>query len=245
MDKRLQEIAENFDKMKIGLDDMFKFHCTECGKCCTQREDIMLTPRDVYNMAKELQMTPIDMIREYCEVYIGHDSRFPIVRILPRRSIRRCPFLKDRKCSIHKAKPTVCAMFPIGRAIKSESGQLDIEKLKEKGIQYILQPITCGDDSETFTVRQYLEMFGLPVDDPFFFEWQSLLCSVSVFAREAEKKVSEKTMQLVWNTVFVCAYVSYDMDQQFIPQFMKNKEGLMHAIGKIRQTLPANNKEDN
>ena len=81
-------------------------------------------------------------------------------------------------------------------------------------------------------------MFGLPVDDPFFFELQSLLCSVSVFAREAEKKVSEKTMQLVWNTVFVCAYVSYDMDQQFMPQFMKNKEDLMHAIDIIRQTLP-------
>ena len=238
MDKRLQEIAENFDKMKIGLDDTFKFHCTECGKCCTQREDIMLTPRDVYNMAKELQMTPSNMIQEYCEVYIGHDSRFPIVRILPRRAIRRCPFLKDRKCSIHKAKPTVCAMFPIGRAIKAESGKLDVEKLKELGIQYILQPITCGDDSETFTVRQYLEMFGLSIDDPFFFEWQSLLCSVSAFIREMEKKVSEETMQMFWSTVFVCAYVSYETDEPFMSQFMKNKEDLMNAIDIIRQAIP-------
>ena len=237
MDTRLQEIAGILDKLKIGLDDTFKFHCTKCGKCCTQREDIMLTPRDVYNMAKELRMAPSEMIHEYCEVYIGHDSRFPNVRILPRGAIRRCPFLKDRKCSIHRAKPTVCAMFPIGRAIKAKSGRLDIESLKEKDIQYILQPITCGDDSETFTVRQYLEMYGLPVDDPFFFEWQLLLYSVSTFAREVEKKVSEKTMQLVWNTLLVCAYFSYDIDQPFMPQFMKNKEDLMQTIDIIRQTL--------
>ena len=130
----------------------------------------MLTPRDVYRMAKELQMTPNDIVQEFCECYIGDTSRVPVVRILPRRAIRRCPFLKDRKCSIQKAKPTVCAMFPIGRAIVRDTNRLDTESLQKTGIQYILQPITCGDDSETFTVRQYLEMFGIPIDDPFFFE---------------------------------------------------------------------------
>ena len=47
MDNRLKEIADNLDKMKIGLDDTFKFNCTMCGKCCKNREDILLTPRDL------------------------------------------------------------------------------------------------------------------------------------------------------------------------------------------------------
>lgn len=34
MDNRLKEIVDNFDQMKIGLDEPFKFHCTMCGKCC-------------------------------------------------------------------------------------------------------------------------------------------------------------------------------------------------------------------
>ena len=237
MDKRLQEIAENFDKMKIGLDDTFKFHCTECGKCCTQREDIMLTPRDVYNMAKELRMAPEDMIKEYCEWYIGDTSRFPVVRILPRRAIRRCPFLKDLKCLIHKAKPTVCAMFPVGRAIMQNTNQFDAESLKKAGIQYILQPINCGDDSETFTVRQYLEMFGIPIEDPFFFEWQSLVLTVSTFVRKAEKKIPEQLMEMIWMAVFVCAYVYYDTEKPFLPQFLKSKDELLQLIDGVRKDL--------
>lgn len=49
MDKRLKEIVDNFDSMKIGVDEPFRFHCTMCGKCCINREDILLTPRDIWN----------------------------------------------------------------------------------------------------------------------------------------------------------------------------------------------------
>ena len=115
MDNRLKEIVDNFDSLKIGLDEPFRFHCTMCGKCCINREDILLTPRDMYSMAKELQISPEELFKRYCETYIGHDSCIPIVRLKPRGSIKRCPLLKDRKCSVHKAKPGACAMFPIGR----------------------------------------------------------------------------------------------------------------------------------
>ena len=56
MDTRLKEIVDNFEKMKIGVDEPFKFHCTMCGKCCINREDILLTPKDLYNMSKELKI---------------------------------------------------------------------------------------------------------------------------------------------------------------------------------------------
>ena len=29
MDTRLKEIVDNFEKMKIGVDEPFKFHCTK------------------------------------------------------------------------------------------------------------------------------------------------------------------------------------------------------------------------
>lgn len=72
MDKRLQAIAENFDKMKIGVDEPFKFNCTMCGKCCKGRIDILLNPKDVFDLAKELNMAPIQVIEKYCEVYVGN-----------------------------------------------------------------------------------------------------------------------------------------------------------------------------
>ena len=92
-DQRLEYIAGNLDAMKIGLDETFRFHCTMCGKCCTGREDILLS------MSKELDLSAGELFQKYCEAYIGHDSRIPIVRLLPRGSARRCPLLKNRKRS--------------------------------------------------------------------------------------------------------------------------------------------------
>ena len=91
MDKRLQYIAENLDTMTVGVDEPFKFHCDMCGKCCINREDILLNAKDIYNMSKELQMEPVDMFKKYCETYIGESSRIPIVRIKPRGSIKAHP----------------------------------------------------------------------------------------------------------------------------------------------------------
>lgn len=136
MDNRLQYIAENLDAMTIGVDEPFKFHCDMCGKCCIHREDILLNEKDIYNMAKELQMEPVDMFKKYCETYIGESSRIPIVRIKPRGSIKRCPLMKEHKCSIHKAKPTVCAMFPIGRCIQMDVSNWNAE-ISTGDIRYI------------------------------------------------------------------------------------------------------------
>lgn len=45
MDERLKYITDNFDNLHIGLDDTFRFHCDQCGKCCIDREDILLNPK--------------------------------------------------------------------------------------------------------------------------------------------------------------------------------------------------------
>ena len=42
MDQRLQHIVEHYDEMCIGTDEHFRFHCKQCGKCCINREDILL-----------------------------------------------------------------------------------------------------------------------------------------------------------------------------------------------------------
>ena len=107
MNERMKNIIEDFEKKQLGPDEPFKFHCTMCGKCCINRENILLNPRDMYNLAKELNMTPHEVMNTYCETYIGSDSRMPVVRLKPRGEIKRCPLLKDRKCSVHSEAHTV------------------------------------------------------------------------------------------------------------------------------------------
>lgn len=93
MDQRLRHIVEHYDEMCIGTDEHFRFHCKQCGKCCINREDILLNPKDLYNISKELGLAPRDTIAQYCEVYLGQNSRIPIVRL------KREDLLSVARCS--------------------------------------------------------------------------------------------------------------------------------------------------
>jgi hypothetical protein len=67
-----QELIENLEQHRIGLDDVFAFKCRECGKCCKNREDILLNSRDVYKIATALDLTHEQVIEKYCDTYIGN-----------------------------------------------------------------------------------------------------------------------------------------------------------------------------
>lgn len=224
MDARLKEIAENFEKLKIGMDEPFKFHCTMCGKCCIHREDILLTPKDLYNMSKELGTTPKEFVEQYCESYIGDTSRMPIVRLKPRGSVRRCPLLKDCKCSVHKVKPVACAMFPIGRALIFKAGEELPDRITADQVQYIFNKPDCGDDTETHTVREWLSAFGLSTEDEFFVKWQKTSMELGHIFRDIEKSACVKVMNMIWSAAYIGLYLRYDMEKEFLPQFEENTQ---------------------
>lgn len=237
MDKRLTSIVNDLDRMKIGLDDSFKFDCKMCGKCCIHREDILLNPKDVYNLAKELNLKTEEIVEQFCEIYIGHDSRIPIVRLLPRGNVSRCPLLKDRKCIAHKSKPTVCALFPIGRFILlAGKTATDIDM---NSIQYIFNKPDCkgSEGTETHTVREWLESFGIPVKDEFFIKWQSIVMEMGTVFRTIEKKVCEKTMETLWNAALVGLYLHYDTEQDFMSQFDENVLKFTELLHSVAQNV--------
>ena len=50
MNTRIEEIVNAIEHNKLAADDSFRFHCTQCGECCINREDILLTPLDLFRM---------------------------------------------------------------------------------------------------------------------------------------------------------------------------------------------------
>ena len=233
MDEILKNIITNFGGRQIGMDEEFKFHCTECGKCCTNREDILLNARDIYNMSRELGISTEELFRRHCETYVGDDSRIPIVRIKPKGSVKRCPLLKDRRCSVHKAKPSVCAMFPIGRFLQVGDAEGNIRDVTVDDVQYIFTKPDCGDDAESHTVREWLGAFGIPLQDQFYIMWQKIIVETSMVYRQLEMKVSPHVMQLAWQACFMELYLNYDTGEEFMPQFTDNVQSFHGLLQEL------------
>ncbi len=228
-----EELAANIENMTIGLDDTFQFHCVRCGQCCINREDILLSPMDIYKMAKELKLTPSQFFAKYCETYVGDTSRIPIIRLQPIGEEKRCPLLKNRKCSIHKAKPSVCALYPLGRYISIKKDDYSTEGIGDSVVKYLLQPIECGDNSQTHTVRDWLADFDIETEDEAFIRWHQTIAKLSSTIAELEKKWDAITMIEVWFMVRVFLYEHYDTDEPFQPQFEENAGIVNNMLGDI------------
>ena len=57
-------MLQNIQLNTVGLDDTFKFHCDQCGKCCAYRDDIILSTMDIFKMAKELKISQVVFYHE-------------------------------------------------------------------------------------------------------------------------------------------------------------------------------------
>lgn len=229
MDTRMQAVANDFETRKIGFDEKFSFHCTQCGACCVNREDILLTTKDVFRMAKKLGMTQKEFVEKYCDVYVGSDSRVPLVRLQPHGKDKRCPLLQNKRCIVHSVKPSVCALFPLGRGMCFKDKQQEAFEFS-----YFLQEINCGDCSEEFTVREWLAQFGMQPEDEFSIQWMPFVSRLSEFLREAEKHCEQTVMEMLWSYCFVILFFDYSMEEDFMPQFQQR----INSITKFMDNAP-------
>lgn len=240
MDNRLQKIYEDYQNhtlRTLGLDDTFQFKCRACGKCCKNREDIILTTRDLYNIAKSLGRTTQYVIDRYCDVYIGDSSHIPLVRLQPSGPERACPLLRDRRCVVHNAKPSVCALFPLGRL--SETPMDDgTEKPHFTRPAYFLQPVDCGTREETHTVRDWLEQCGMPANDEFYGLWTDTTVFLSsLFHKLETRKIPENSLHLLWDITFSALYLSYNTKTDLMSQFRDNTAKVKGFLTGIESTI--------
>lgn len=237
MDERMERILK-YKNNKLGLDDTFHFHCTQCGECCFNREDIILTPKDLFRITKKLKLTIPETLCRYCDVYVGPSSRIPLVRLMPVGSQKKCPLLKKRKCTVHDVKPTVCGLFPLGRAAQGTNAAVH-SVLATSPIEYFYTPPGCGDNSETHTVREWITAFDIPVMDNFFLDWAQLQAKLSTKLIKAESQFDTKFMEALWQSIHTYLYVKYDISKDFYPQFQDN----MRQLSALMDMIPLKDSE--
>lgn len=142
---------EEDDFPPLALGDTFSFSCRGCGGCCKDRQDIVLSGYDLYRLCARLQLPPELVLNAFCRVYTGKVSLLPVARLQPREeSGNNCPFLFNNRCSVHEAKPLVCALYPLGQTIELNGS-----------ITYFCQDSSCGGPRMEFTLQDYLDSFSI------------------------------------------------------------------------------------
>ena len=134
---------------------------------------------------------------------------------------------------IHDAKPAVCAMFPLGRAIRIDKEDAEKDELPPMKVEYIISPIDCGDFSETHTVKDWLESFGIPLEDEYFLKWQKTISMLSPRIQKLEKELDDNLMDKIISVMYIKLYLDYDLGIDFYPQFVKNADGCVEMLKMI------------
>lgn len=209
----------------LNLDSTFRFRCKQCGNCCRNREDILISPYDLSRIAQHLSVKPKDVIDRYCLFYIGRNSHLPVVLLKAIGKDKHCPFLQNNRCAIHASKPTVCALFPLGRFANIREGSGET--------QYLLQPVSCGAKDETHTVREWLSSLDLLESDAWFQVWQKTIAELSPLMRRLDEKLPEDLLNMLNSILFTEMYLAYRMDMDFLSQFRANMEKLAELLKNI------------
>ena len=213
----MEKLIADLDKLKIGMDDLFQFSCNRCGKCCYWRDDIMVSPSDVFRASKVLEMQPLVFVSKYCEVFLGGQSRIPLVRVKSDAKDGHCVLLKNKQCSVHQGKPVVCAIYPLGRYIDVTDPKDDLK------VGYLNQGHNCGC-SESHTVREWILSFGLEKEDEIFKQWSVYQSRFGKMFQDLERMLTDEEFSN-FIVVFVgLVYGLYDTSKEFLPQLINNCE---------------------
>ena len=225
-----QKMVEELMHHPLKSDDEFLFRCDQCGECCKDRADILLSPFDLCRISKALEEPLPDAMDKYGFLFLGETSKFPLVSLVMREDNGRCPFLNDdNRCGIHMYKPSVCALFPLGRCASRQNDRTDIF--------YILQPTDCGYDDEIHTPRGWMGGINLEESEQWFAAWQDIVMEISERIREILPKLPGELGNEMLSGIAQILYLRYHVDQPLLPQVKENGILAGKMISMLENTI--------
>jgi len=214
-------LAEISDGRLYELNDMVRADCADCrgcSKCCESDmgESITLDPYDIWMLCKGTGKSFSDMVE--------HEIALSVLDglILPHMNMTHgCAFLKDKRCSIHPFRPSICRLFPLGRYY--ENGDF----------KYFLQVNECTRQNRAkIKVEKWIDIEPIEEHTAFVRKWHN-------FQGLARRKVSEaKDPKQIRNFMLFLLelfYVTeYDEDEDFFVQFHRR---LTVAVKEMKHIL--------
>lgn len=226
MDTGEQKLAE-LRAASLKDDDLMDFRCRECGECCHNRDaeerQIVLTAYDIFRIARHLGITAKEVTEKYGVPFEHPQTNVMHIRLKAKIHRGACAFLKNGRCSIHEAKPGVCAVFPMGRATN----------IRDNETLYFKNHTNCGKTDTSYPVKEWLDAFHLRESEEPVMAYTKCLAEIILALQKARKKPAG-IIHIYHELVYRYLYQEYDTGKDFIPQIRRNTQGIIEVINDMK-----------
>ena len=167
--------------VRLKPDDMFCFSCHKdvpCWNSCCHGADITLTPKDILDLSKHLDMRPGEFLTEYTAPAMWGNADLPVAKLKMTGEDGKgaCTFLTDEGCSVYQSRPTTCRYYPLGLASIKPKGADDKEDFG-----FLVKESHCKghEENNLQSVRQYRDEQGIEDHDRVNRGWVDILMKMA------------------------------------------------------------------
>ena len=192
--------------------------CEGCSSCCGGMEEtIVLDPYDFYRLRKGAGLSFEQMLDGHAALKVIDGLILPVLDMCGPGNT--CTFLDENGwCSIHKARPGICRLFPLGRYYEGND------------FRYFLQIHECGRCRAKVRIRNWLDTPDLDRYEDYIRTWHAWTVSLEHFL-ENEPEILRRKVCLYLLEQFYQA--GWDTESDFYPQFDERLEQARAHLGII------------
>lgn len=126
----MNDTKQNFEGIsinnypKLSNDESFTFNCHKelsCFNKCCNDVNIFLTPYDIINLKKHLNISSTEFLEKYTLLPIEENMQYPIIILRMDEKNLNCQFLSSNGCTVYEHRPWACRMYPLGLTNNNES----------------------------------------------------------------------------------------------------------------------------
>jgi Fe-S-cluster containining protein len=203
-------------------DDAFNFKChpgIDCFNSFCKDVTILLTPVDVVRLRRAINLTSMDFLDLYTHRLISRKSGLLSVALkMIEDEAKKCPFVKDQRCSVYDARPYSCRLYPLDTA---------------EGVEYsfIADASRCHGlrESEEWTVERWRKDQDLYAYDDLDHNLKDVMAADALW----EAKIEDPRMQ----DMFLMALYDPDRFREFVfkSSFLKKFSVDKDILERIRE----------
>lgn len=215
---RMEEIS---DGKLYGNNDMVKAdtgNCQGCFACCKgMGNSIILDPLDIYQLTANLHKSTEELLSSYIELNVVDGIVLPNLKMAGQEEA--CSFLnQEGRCSIHKFRPGICRLFPLGRFYENNT------------FQYFLQIHECKKQNLTkVKVKKWIDVSNIKEYENFINQWHYFQKDLQKLMKESpEDELMKKISMYVLQQFYL---KTYESDRAFYEQFAERLQEAKQAMG--------------